>query len=182
MHVVLGLLGTIVTILILLNRLADAGIDLGGLNPFLWHRRRQWRKKAEGNPVYHLQAPLDVTALLMVAIAKCGGDISKEEKRTILRLFVDEFHLSDKEAAALMGASTYLLHDGKEVRANLARVLTPSLGKFTRAQRESAVSLIERVACSEGEPGEIQKEYLAEIRALLAPEPVADKGTWRTGC
>jgi len=48
MHFILGLLGTIVTILILLNRLADAGIDLGGLNPFLWHRRRKWRKMSGG--------------------------------------------------------------------------------------------------------------------------------------
>ncbi len=178
MHVVLGLLGAIVTILILLNRLADAGIDLGGLNPFLWHRRRQWRKKTQGNPAYHIQAPMDITALLMVAIAKCEGDVSKEEKRMILQLFADQFHLSKKEAAGLMGSSTYLLQDGQEVRANLTKVLAPSLGKFTKAQRESAMSLIERVAHSEGEPSEIQKEYLAEIRALLAPPPAADKGTW----
>jgi uncharacterized tellurite resistance protein B-like protein len=177
MHVVLGLLGTVVTILILLNRLADAGIDLGGLNPFLWHRRRQWRKKTEGNPAYHIQGPLDLTALLMVAIAKCEGDISKEEKRTILQLFTEEFHLSKREAAALMGSSTYLLQDGQEVRAHLAKVLAPSLGKFTEPQRESALSLIERVAHSAGGPSEIQKEYLAEIRSLLAPRP-ADQHTW----
>ena len=36
MHIILGVLGAVITILILLNRLAEAGIDLGGLNPFLW--------------------------------------------------------------------------------------------------------------------------------------------------
>ncbi len=45
MHVIIGVLGSIITILILLNRLAEAGIDLGGLNPFLWKRRRQWKQK-----------------------------------------------------------------------------------------------------------------------------------------
>jgi len=34
MHIILGVLGAIVTILVLLNRLADAGIDVGWLNPF----------------------------------------------------------------------------------------------------------------------------------------------------
>jgi len=42
---ILAVLGVIVTILILLNRLANAGMDLGGLNPFLWQRRRNWRKR-----------------------------------------------------------------------------------------------------------------------------------------
>lgn len=41
MHIVLGLLGTLVTILWLLYRLAEMGIDLGGLNPWAWRRRRQ---------------------------------------------------------------------------------------------------------------------------------------------
>ena len=35
MPYLLGFLGLLVTVQILLSRLADAGIDLGGLNPFL---------------------------------------------------------------------------------------------------------------------------------------------------
>ena len=55
MHIILGMLGTIVTILILLNRLAEAGIDIGGLNPFLWNRRRKWKKMYQGNPVFKIE-------------------------------------------------------------------------------------------------------------------------------
>jgi hypothetical protein len=39
MHVILGLLGAVITILILLKRLSDAGFDPASLNPFLWYRR-----------------------------------------------------------------------------------------------------------------------------------------------
>ena len=80
MHIILGLLGTIVTILVLLHRLAEAGIDLGGLNPYFWHRRRQWRKKYQGNPVYRMDDPMDATAILMVAAAKADGDMTREDK------------------------------------------------------------------------------------------------------
>ena len=56
MHIVLGLLGAIVAILASLNllfiRLADAGIDIKGLNPVLMHRRRKWRKTYEGQPIF----------------------------------------------------------------------------------------------------------------------------------
>jgi len=58
-HIVLGLLTTIVTLLILLNRLAEAGISLGGLNPFLWHRRRKWKQQLIGNPIFHIDGPMD---------------------------------------------------------------------------------------------------------------------------
>lgn len=70
MQFVLALLAAIVTILILLNRLADAGIGLGGLNSFLWRRRRKWRQRYEGNPVYALDDPKEVTALFPLAMAK----------------------------------------------------------------------------------------------------------------
>ena len=99
MHILLGLLGTLVTILVLLNRLAEAGIDLGGLNPFLWQRRRAWRNKYHGDPLFRLEEPLEVASLLTVAAAKCDGDMSSEEKRLILSLFEEEFRISRREAS-----------------------------------------------------------------------------------
>ena len=70
MHIILGLLGTIVTILILLNRLSEAGIEIGWLNPFAWNRRRKWRNKYQGNPIFQLVDPLEVAALLCTSLAK----------------------------------------------------------------------------------------------------------------
>ena len=58
MHILLGLLGTIVTILVLLYRLSDSGIDLGGLNPFSWRRQRAWRQKFAANPIFSLEDPV----------------------------------------------------------------------------------------------------------------------------
>lgn len=45
MPVLLGVLAAVVTILVLLKQLADHGISLGGLNPFLWRRRRNWSRQ-----------------------------------------------------------------------------------------------------------------------------------------
>jgi hypothetical protein len=86
MHIIIGALGTIVTMLILLNKLAEAGIDLGGLNPFLWHRRRKWQKKYEGNPIYQIENAMDVTAILLVATAKVDGDMTKNDKSLITKI------------------------------------------------------------------------------------------------
>jgi uncharacterized tellurite resistance protein B-like protein len=177
MHIVLGVLGTIVTILILLNRLAEAGIDLGGLNPFLWHRRRMWRRRLEGDPVYQMENPMDVTALLMVAVAKSDGDMSSEEKKKILEMFQNEFHLSRRDASDLMVASVFVLKDGSALRSNPSKVLQPSLPKFTQEQAASAVSLISQVGRIDPEPNEVRETLVNDICALLSPV-TREKGKW----
>ena len=80
MHIILGILGAIVTILILLNRLAEAGIDLGGLNPFSARRLRKWQQKFEGNPLFALDDPVEVAAVLVVATANIAGVVTAEER------------------------------------------------------------------------------------------------------
>ena len=178
MHIILGLLGTIVTILILLNRLADAGISLGGLNPFLWHRRRKWRKSYEGDPIYKIDNPMEATALLMIGVAKSDGDMSSEEKKKILELFQSEFHLNKKSAAELMAASVYLAKDGSDLKSNLKKILQPSLDKFSKDQAQSAVSLVNQIATMEHETNELKQELVNNIAACLAPAQ-QDKQNWQ---
>ncbi|MGD8594171.1 MAG: tellurite resistance TerB family protein [Gammaproteobacteria bacterium] len=179
MHIVLGLLGAIVTILILLNRLADAGIDLGGLNPFLWHRRRKWRQQYEGDPIYKLSNPMDVTALLMVAVAKSDGDMSAEEKKAILEIFQNQFHLSRRAASDLMVASVYLLKDVSELRSNIKKVLAPSIDAFSKEQADSAISLVSQIAALDGNHNTIREELVTNIKYCLTPA-TQDKQKWQT--
>lgn len=178
MHIVLGLLGAVITILILLNRLAEAGIDLGGLNPFLWHRRRQWRKKLEGNPVYSVDSPMDATALLIAATAKIDGDMSAEEKQTILSLFESEFHLSKREASGLLISSTHLLGKGDEVYENPERVLKPSLEVFTREQADSAMDLLDKASRVDSPDNELKRKFVERVNAVFK-ERFASKGKWQ---
>ncbi|MCU5782871.1 phenylacetic acid degradation-like protein [Alcanivorax balearicus MACL04] len=178
MHIVLGLLGTLVTILWLLYRLAEMGIDLGGLNPWAWRRRRQWRSRSQGNPIYALESPLEVTALLMTAAAKLDGDMSGEEKRTLLTLFRETFHLSEAEASDLLTACVHLFGKGEEIRDNLAAVVRPCLDRFSPEQAESALDLVERIIQLEGNPSQRQRDLLEQLQKLLRPAP-PEKGQWQ---
>jgi uncharacterized tellurite resistance protein B-like protein len=169
MHIVLAFLGSVVTILILLSRLAEMGIDLGGLNPFLLYRRKKWKNQIHGNPIYHIDSPMEMVALLMVAVAKSSGDMSSEEKRKILDLFTSEFHLSKKDAAALMIASVYLLRDGSDLREHMKKVVEKSLKKFTEEQADSAFSLINEVANLDRTGNPIKEELVKNIEEHLQP-------------
>lgn len=177
MHIILGVLGSAVTILWLLHRLAEMGIDLGGLNPWAWRRRRKWRQKYEANPIFGVESPLEATALLMTAVVKADGDMSSDDKRQLLDLFQREFQFSEPDAAALLTASTHLLGRGDEVRTDLSGVMAASLNSFSRGQAESAISLVEQVAGWDGGPTTMQSDLVANIRGVLMPAQ-APKGKW----
>jgi len=106
MHVLLGLLGSLITILYLLDRL---GIDLGGMNPFYWRRRRAWAKKYEGDPVYSVEDPIDVAAVLVIGVARLDVDLSAEQKRVAQRQFESAFSLDSHAASQLLGSAAHLL-------------------------------------------------------------------------
>ena len=177
MHIILGMLGTIVTILWLLHRLAEMGIDLGGLNPWLWQRRRRWKTQFEANPIFAIESPLEATALLLLAVAKADGDMSSIEKRELLGVFEGEFGLSKRDAAGLLVASSHLLGKGDEVRDNLAGVLDASLANFSDEQSRSAVELMRRIAQVDGPPTEMQNELMANASEILT-RVAAPKGKW----
>lgn len=171
MHIVLGILAAVVTILILLHRLANAGIDLGGLNPFLWNRRRTWRKKYEGNPLYALDKPMEVAALFVVATGKCDGEISAEQKKAMLGMFGEEFHLSPRDSAALLASSAHLLATVTDAPDEVERILARSRDRFTTEQSDSAIVLMERVAEVEGGPTSTQRSLIETVRSALAKNP-----------
>ena len=188
MHIVLGVLGAVVTILILLNRLQENGLDVGWLDPFAWRRRREWRRRYTGNPIYAIEQPLDAAALLMLSVAKRDGDLASAEKdlpglskpmerSKLLELYRDEFRMSEREAAALLASSAHLLGAGDAFTFNLEKVLAPSKEAFSDEQVTSTLALMERIAEVGGAPSALQRELIEDVRSVLA-KGESPEGTW----
>jgi len=178
MHIILAFLGTIITILILLKRLAEAGIDLGGLNPFLWRKKRQWQKRIEGNPIFQIDQPLEMTGLLATATVKSDGDMSSEEKSNLLKLFQNEFSMSKKEAAELLLSSSYLLGKGDEVRESLNKVIQPSIANFTEEQAKSAINLLENICANDTVGSNIKHEFTERVKDIFNAHFSAQNSKW----
>lgn len=170
MHIILGILGTIVTILVLFKRLSDAGLDIGWLNPFTWRRRRAWRKKIEGNPVFSLDSPLEAAAMLATAVAKIDGEISREEKTTLLSLFQSEFGKTEKEASDLLLSSIYIFGDGEDALNKPAKIIQRSLDKFSEDQAKSVMSLLTEIQQIDPSNAKEKERFIAEIDNVFAKQ------------
>lgn len=164
MHIILGALGLIVTILILFKRLSDAGIDIGWLNPFSWRRRREWRKKYEGNPVFSLDGPLEVAAMLAICVAKIDGEMSSEEKQALLALFQSEFGKTEKDASDLLMSSIYIFGDGQEALSKPESIMKRSLEKFSEDQAASVMSMLESIKQIEESNADAKEKFIAKVK------------------
>ncbi|MXZ27722.1 MAG: hypothetical protein F4222_08630 [Gammaproteobacteria bacterium] len=176
MPYLLGLLGAIVTVLVLLKRLADAGIDLGGLNPFARRRKRAWQNKFEANPLFGLEDPMDAAAALAVGVAKVSGDLSSEQKNALLAAFQSTFDLDLAAAEQLLASSAYLVGDGQIFMDQVEGVLAKSREQFTDNQIASTLTLIEEIAAVEGAT-QRQRELIGRIREILYND--SDSTTWQ---
>ena len=176
MHIVLGALGAIVTILILVNRLSDNGIDLGWLNPFAWKRRREWAKKYHASPIYSIQSPMDVTGLLMVAIAKSEGDMSSDQKNEIKVKFKEAFHLDEDKATSLITSSVFLLKEEMSSVKYMGKLLAPSIDKFTEEQAKSAYKLITHISTFDGPPNQFQEDVISLFKETMQAHFKSSKG------
>ena len=179
MHIILGLLGALVTVLYLLNRLADMGFNLGGLNPFYWRRRRAWRKKYEGDPIHAVDDPREVAALLVIGLAKMDGEVSADQKRAAVFEFASTFSIPEREAAQLYGSSSHLLGHPQVLRQQLDGVLERRAESFSAEQAESLLQMANAVVPTD-ETSADQREFIAALRDRLA-KPNPDAGPWSKG-
>lgn len=175
MHVILGILGAVITILVLINRLSDAGIDIGWLNPFAWRRRRNYRLNHDLATAFKLDSPLDVAALLLVGVAKIDGDLTATQKRLILSVFEADFHQNSKQASDLLASSVHHIGDGKDFYANPQKAIAKCKDQFSPEQVDSIKQLIVKVAEIDAPTSLSQKKF---IRAVEGALPKNNKATW----
>ncbi len=174
MHIILGALGSILTILYMLDRL---GIDLGGMNPFYWYRRRKFAQKYGSDPIFSVEDPMHIASLLIIGAAKLDGDLTAQQKETAQRLFESEFSLSDKEALQLFGSAAHLLAAPQLIEDQLTKLAARSGDRFSPEQATSLIGMMEKVAAADGGLSASQQEFIAQVRSDF-PSAVKREGTW----
>ena len=174
MHIVLGVLTSLVTIFYLLDRM---GINLGGLNPFYWRRRRAWARKYHGDPIYSVEDPMHVAAILIIGAAKLDGDLTAESKKAALRQFKSKFSLETGGASELLGSAAHLLGSPQILDTQLRGVIDKNQDRFSREQAESMIEMTTEVAGADGELSARQNEFIDTLRARFVPAP-KEQGTW----
>lgn len=174
MHILLGLLGSIVTVLYILDRI---GIDLGGLNPFYWYRRRAFAKKYGADPIFSIEDPLHVASLLVIGVAKLDGDLTAAQKAIAQAQFETNFSMDSRAASELFGSAAHLLAAPQLLDSQLTKLADKNSSRFSREQVDSLIEMMTRVASADGKPSSAQEAFISGVRAKLVQQHQPE-GTW----
>jgi uncharacterized tellurite resistance protein B-like protein len=173
-HVIIAAITALAGLLWAINSLQRSGFSLSSINPFLAYRRWKWRRTYGAKPIYRLERPMDVAALLLLGIAKADGEITSDQKRELQNLFQNEFEISRDEAADLLLASSHLIRDEIYIVDQLDKILEPSAAKFEPSVITSLLAMMRRIAALDGSiNGEQQKLIDTTDRYFATRQKVA---------
>lgn len=176
MHIVIAAITALAGLLWAINSLLQSGFQLSSLNPFAAYRRWQWRRSYGAKPIYKLERPMDVAAVLLLGIAKADGDITSDQKRELQSIFQSEFELSRDQAADLLLASSHLIRDEIYIVDHLDKILEHSAQRFEPENVSSLLAMMRKVALLDGSiNAEQQKLIDATGRYFAAKKPPAGK-------
>lgn len=163
MHILIGLITAIAGFIWALHSLQNAGVDLNSFNPFTWARRRKWEKQFGTKPMHALKDSMDAAALLVVAIAKIEGDITRDTKMEILELFENDFGINRNKAISLFSSSSFMLKDTANIDAEIGHILAPSKADFEQSHALKLVEMMNKVASLEDEPSIHQQSLIKNV-------------------
>jgi len=174
MHILIGFLGSVVTVLYLLDRL---GIDLGGMNPFHWYRRRAFVKKYGSDPIYSIEDPVHIAALLVIGAAKLDGDLTAEQKKAAQDQFASEFSMDARDASQLFGSAAHLLAAPQLIGTQLEQLASRNKDDFSSEQARSLMQMMVKVASANGSLSARQQEFIDSVRSAYIKEAKGE-GPW----
>ena len=145
MHIIIGILTAVAGLFWAITALQNSGA-IDSLNPFLWHRRSQWKKKYTAKPMHSLSTPLEVAGLLIVGIAKTEGQLSKDQKNAILAVFKGQLHLNTTEAQQLYKSSSFLIKDEDISENDINKIFERSKANFSNDQVDSILSIMKDIS------------------------------------
>jgi uncharacterized tellurite resistance protein B-like protein len=151
-----------------LNALQRSGFQFSSLNPFLAWRRWQWTRSHGLRPIYKLDKPIDVAAVLLLGVAKADGDITSDQKKELLAMFQSEFRISRDESSDLLLASSHLIRDEIYLVDNLAKVLERSSPRFEPDTIASLLAMMRRVAALDGSINTEQQKLIDATERYFA--------------
>ena len=173
MGVLLEILGLIITFTFAMEALRKFGIDVGWLNPLTFFRRHAWRRKISTPPLYALQHPVDVVAVLALATVQTTGAITTHQKKGVQALLSEHLNMSESDATNIWLASSHMLRSRPLELGELPAVLGPSADKFTDYHVQTLKTVMQLASQLEPPVNSSQLELLEAVDAYFAKRKAA---------
>ncbi|MDH5764575.1 MAG: phenylacetic acid degradation protein [Gammaproteobacteria bacterium] len=163
MHIVIGVITAIAGLIWALYSLQKAGVDLNSFNPFAWARRRRWENKLGIKPIHSLKDTMEAAALLVVSVVTCEGEITRDTKMDLIKIFEDDFGISNGKANELFTSSAFMLKDVMNMQLEVKHVLAPTKDDFEQSHIIKLLEMMEKAGNLENEASSQQQLIIEAV-------------------
>lgn len=167
MHIIIAVITAIAGLVWALNSLQRAGFDLNSLNPFYWLRRKQWEQK-QVNPLYGLEKPRELAALLMFAVMRQAGDPTEEQKSHLMSLYSNELKFAEKECTDMYSLASHLISTDPNYQHKVPDIMSLALQTATDEQLASIPKLVNGIANYSNSPNSTQVAFIKSIEDTIS--------------
>jgi hypothetical protein len=164
MHVLIAFLTAVAGLLWALNSLQRSAMKVPSFNPFAWHRKNKWLKKVHQPPLFCITSTKEAAAVLILGIAKLSGEITRELKQEIIEMFSTTFRSTESDSVDLYTLSSHYLREIDNIVPDVGKILQPSESFFSEEQYQTLLSLLEKVARTEGVPNNSQLSLIESVK------------------
>ncbi|MBS9777997.1 MAG: hypothetical protein KGV50_04455 [Gammaproteobacteria bacterium] len=165
MHIILGFLTLLGTLLWVYKNLNESGFKLSSINPFLWKRRHDWNKRRQMNPLFILDTPKDVAAALLYIVNRLDGELSFDEEEILVEDYQSILKMSPQEAQATMQQTKFMLDNYPIVISDIDAIFHQNvLSQFSSAQVKSLVEHLGVIAGRKSGISSTQEEWIKKIK------------------
>ena len=171
-YAVLSIAPALIWALVALHR---SGVDLNGINPFLWKRRRDWKARRTARAIFLLEEPIEVACVLLVAVAREGSELITEDRERLVGIFMQELKLDERKAREQLKLAEYMLRDGPSIVGEVGKIVGPCRDKFNQTQADSLRSLLPTATGSSHPLTPRQNAIIAEFDAVFRK---GSRGKW----
>jgi hypothetical protein len=163
MHIIIGIITAAAGLIWAINSLQNSGLDLNSFNPFNWARRRKWEKSRGAKPIHNIIQPIEAAAVIIVGALKEIGEITTDQKNSVLGIFQSQLHMSEYSAKEAFSSAIFMVKDTLIFHQNIKSILAPTIDSFSPDQAQSLVSIVKEVIKLDGEPNEAQTLILKSL-------------------
>ena len=171
MHIILGILGAIVAIIIAFNYLSrNAGETVDNARSLAnLPRRLRWQARQRRLTIRALEDPREAATVLLLGIARASGDISSAQKQAITVFARTEFGMPQTEAQDLVLLANFMLRDVFDFDQEVRHVLAPIENHTGPEERRRLIDAARRIASVDGPAADAALALIDMVEQRLLP-------------
>ncbi|MCF6292860.1 MAG: TerB family tellurite resistance protein [Robiginitomaculum sp.] len=126
-------------------------------------RKMKFRSQTGKADVQLITDPREAAALLMLSVARAGGQVTKSQKDTILNQITGHFKLSTTNAEELLTHISWLSKDLPGADSAIAKMSDTLMQSVSNKELIELEDMLMQVAHADGKPTSAQKQILNQF-------------------